>query len=42
LGGTTDLGAIVTDNQGHYLSYRTFINGALRKHSGWHFRKWRL
>jgi hypothetical protein len=25
----TDLGAIVTDNQGHDLSYRTFINGAL-------------
>jgi hypothetical protein len=23
----TDLGAIVTDNQGHDLSYRTFING---------------
>jgi hypothetical protein len=22
-----DLGAIVTDNQGHDLSYRTFING---------------
>lgn len=25
----TDLGAIVHDNQGHDLSYRTFINGAL-------------
>ena len=25
----TDLGAIVTDNQGHDLSYRTFINGVL-------------
>jgi len=25
----TDLGAIVTDSQGHYLSYRTFINGML-------------
>jgi Chaperone of endosialidase/Domain of unknown function (DUF5011) len=25
----TDLGAIVTDNQGHDLSYRTFINGTL-------------
>jgi Domain of unknown function (DUF5011)/Chaperone of endosialidase len=25
----TDLGAIVTDNQGHDLSYRTFINGIL-------------
>jgi hypothetical protein len=25
----TDLGAIVTDNQGHDLGYRTFINGAL-------------
>jgi hypothetical protein len=25
----TDLGAIVQDNQGHNLSYRTFINGVL-------------
>ena len=25
----TDLGAIVHDNQGHDLSYRTFINGVL-------------
>jgi hypothetical protein len=25
----TDLGAIVTDNQGHDLSYRTFIKGVL-------------
>jgi hypothetical protein len=25
----TDLGALVHDNQGHDLSYRTFINGAL-------------
>jgi hypothetical protein len=25
----TDLGAIVTDNQGHSLGYKTFLNGAL-------------
>jgi hypothetical protein len=25
----TDLGAIVTDNQGHNLGYKTFLNGAL-------------
>jgi Chaperone of endosialidase/Domain of unknown function (DUF5011) len=25
----TDLGALVTDNQGHDLGYRTFLNGAL-------------
>jgi hypothetical protein len=25
----TDLGAIVTDNQGHDLGYNTFLNGAL-------------
>ena len=25
----TDLGAIVTDNQGHDLGYKTFLNGAL-------------
>jgi hypothetical protein len=25
----TDLGAVVTDNEGHDLSYRIFINGAL-------------
>jgi hypothetical protein len=29
LGGTTDLGAIVSDNQGHDLSYKTFLDGAL-------------
>jgi hypothetical protein len=30
IGGTySDLGAIVTDNQGHDLSYRTFINSVL-------------
>jgi hypothetical protein len=27
----TDLGAVVHDNQGHDLSYRTFINGVLSR-----------
>jgi hypothetical protein len=29
----TDLGAIVTDNQGHDLGYKTFLNGTLASNS---------